>query len=202
MPRPRGVAVEPQPAPGDGAPGAGLLHKAAGHQRHLVQQHPGKGDALNQACGAFVPPAEDVKLVFPSPEFYQSAGYPSAFPSTAPPALPASAKSRTTHFSAETRSSCRRAPNFCAAKAAHGPQEKAQPHSQRFPGADRPVAHDGLPVPVRDFPAPTSVSTVRCFGENAVILPRRPATPSGNRPCPSAPRPPPSPAVPAPVTGQ
>ena len=50
--RPLGVAVEPQAASRDGAARAGLLHKAARHERHLVEQHARKRDALNEGGGA------------------------------------------------------------------------------------------------------------------------------------------------------
>ena len=43
-------------------------HGLSGHQSRLVQQHPGEGDALNQRCGAFVPPAEGVEAVFVPPK--------------------------------------------------------------------------------------------------------------------------------------
>ena len=84
MLRPFRVAVEPQPAPGDAAPGAGLLHKTAGHQRRLIQQHPGEGDALNEGCRAFVPASEGVEAVFMAPHGHDDQVFRPFFPAPRP----------------------------------------------------------------------------------------------------------------------
>ena len=57
------VAVEPELGTGDRASGQRLLHKAAGHERYLVQKHPGQRDALNEHVRTFVLAAEQVHHV-------------------------------------------------------------------------------------------------------------------------------------------
>ena len=58
------VAVEPELGTGDRASGQRLLHKAAGHERYLVQKHPGQRDALNEHVRTFVLAAEQVHHVY------------------------------------------------------------------------------------------------------------------------------------------
>ena len=66
MVRPGWIAVKPKSATGHRTSSTGLLHKRPRHQRHLVQQDSGKGDALDQPRGAFIPAAKDIEPVFPS----------------------------------------------------------------------------------------------------------------------------------------
>ena len=148
MLRPFGVAVEPQPAPGNGAPGTGLLHKGAGHQRRLVQQHPGEGDALNQGSGAFVPAAEGVEAVFPAPQGQDNQIFRPPFPVAGPQSSEPGQNFRQ-NVSPQGGNGLPADPEFLPVKAAHGPQEEAQPHGQRLAGTHRPVADDGLFIMVR-----------------------------------------------------
>jgi hypothetical protein len=54
------IAGKPQFRPGHGAPCHSLLHEGPGHEHHLIQQHAGQGDALDQLIGALILGAEEV----------------------------------------------------------------------------------------------------------------------------------------------
>ena len=61
VPRVFRIAGEPVPGARHRTPGQGLLHKGAGHQRHLVKEDPCQGDALDQGGAGLVPAAEQAE---------------------------------------------------------------------------------------------------------------------------------------------
>ena len=139
----RGVAVEPKTASRHRAAGAGLFHKGLWHQRHLVQQDPRKGDALNQACRAFVPSSEDVVLILPPQE-------PDRHQILRPFFLPLGTQFRQLrqdlrqYIASQGSNGLTADAEFFPVKAALGPQEESQPHGQRLSGTDCPVADNGF----------------------------------------------------------
>ena len=141
--RPVRIAGEPQLGSLRRAPGAGLLHEGAGHQHHLVQQHPRQGDPLDQGGASLVPAPEQIEPVLPPAAPHREQVFPPPLP-----ALEAQLPQQGHHLPQQT------APHPLDGLAAqgeplspepaHGPQEEGQPHAQGLAAAHRPVTDDGV----------------------------------------------------------
>ena len=143
MSRPRRIAVEPKPASGNGASGASLLHKRAGHQRHLIHQHSRKGDALDQACRAFVPSAENIKLIPVAAKSHRHQVFRPFFLPFRPQRFQPRQDLRQ-HISSQRRDGFSADAEPLPIKTGHRPQKEPKTHSQCLPGAHRPIADNGF----------------------------------------------------------
>ena len=172
-----GIAVEPQPAAGHVAPGAGLLHEAPGHQRRLVQQHARQGTALDQRRAGLVPSAEDEEAVLPPPGTHDQEVLRPHFPHRHP--QPSEIRHQLLQKVSPQRGDGLAAQaELPPVKAALGPQEKGQSHGKGLAAADGTVTDDGLPP----LPAPPG-QHLFLFGGEAHDLSRahRPPSLGGGR---------------------
>ena len=137
------VAVEPELRPGHTAPGEGLLYEGPGHQGHLVQEHPGEGDALDEHIGALVPASEDVEAVrSPAPGHGEDVLRPGVAQREVLLQV-ANGEKRLDDVPLRTAHRLAAEGEALPVKGSHGPEEEAQAHDAGLPGADRAVADEG-----------------------------------------------------------
>ena len=145
--RPLRVAVEPQLAAPDTAPGHRLLHKGPGHQRRLIQQQSRQGAALDQRRAGSVLPAEQQKLIPVSGVNHrQRVGRAVFLHLHADP--PQAGEQFCQKIPPQSPHRLAAQGELPSTEIVLGPQEKGQPHAECLSAADSPVADDGLPAPL------------------------------------------------------
>ena len=177
------VAVEPEPGAADGAPGNGLFHEGTGHQRHLVQEYPRKGDALNQGGGGFVLSSEQIEPVAAALHADVQVVFADLF-DAGKAQIPQHFHQGLHHIPLQGGDGSAADGEALSVKGGHGPADKPQGHGGGFAAADCPVTDDG--VVAAGFPAaPPAGGKGLLFGKGLKLhLPHplrpRPAPPAGN----------------------
>ena len=199
-----GVAVKPQLGPLHRAPRAGLLHKGAGHQRRLIQQHPGQSHPLNQGGAPLILAAEEIEGINPPPEPHRQQMLRTLF-RAGKPQLPQHRHQPIQKVAPQSPHGFPAQPEPLPLKPPHGPAHKGQPHTDGLSAAHGAVADNGLQLPTGRPVTPPGQHDFLFFGKG--LKPHDPLPPSapgpGRRPLPVPARPPAPgrPAAPKPPAG-
>ena len=143
--RPLWIAIEPQLAALDAAPGHRLLYKRPWHQRRLVQQQSRQCAPLDQRRAGLVFPAKQQKLIpLPAKLHHQGIGAPVfTHDHTDPPQAGDQFRQQIPPQRPHRLAAQGKLPSV---KTTLGPQKKRQSHAKRLSAADCPIADDGLPT--------------------------------------------------------
>ena len=139
------IAIEPQLAAPDAAPGHRLLYKRPWHQRRLVQQQSRQCAPLDQRRAGLVFPAKQQKLIpLPAKLHRQGIGAPVfTHDHTDPPQAGDQLRQQIPPQRPHRLAAQGKLPSV---KTTLGPQKKRQSHAKRLSAADCPIADDGLPT--------------------------------------------------------
>jgi hypothetical protein len=155
------VAVEPELRPGDGTAGRGLIDEALRHQGHLVEECPGKGDALDQVLTALVLAAEKVKLVDSSALADGHAVFCPMFLDVVATGCKLLLE-RTKYVAPEAGNGLSTHGKLLAAVACHSPLDEREAHGKGLARADSAICNDAVVA---------AVCALRCPPAQDLLLP-------------------------------